>query len=55
MTDSPGTVLVVGATGSIGRLVVAEAIGQGYTRVPWCAIRARAGSSRRTRNSSSAT
>ena len=30
MTDSPGTVLVVGATGSIGRLVVAEAISQGY-------------------------
>ena len=28
---APLTVLVVGATGSIGRLVVAEAIGQGYT------------------------
>ena len=30
MTSTPGTVLIVGATGSIGRLVVAEAIGQGY-------------------------
>ena len=31
MTSRPTTVLVVGATGSIGRLVVAEAIRQGYT------------------------
>jgi hypothetical protein len=31
MTTRPRTVLVVGATGSIGRLVVAEAIRQGYT------------------------
>ncbi|MEU5655112.1 SDR family oxidoreductase [Streptomyces sp. NPDC047737] len=31
MTDNPMTVLVVGATGSIGRLVVAEAIAQGHT------------------------
>ena len=31
MTTRPTTVLVVGATGSIGRLVVAEAIRQGYT------------------------
>jgi uncharacterized protein YbjT (DUF2867 family) len=31
MTTRPTTVLVVGATGSIGRLVVAEAIKQGYT------------------------
>ena len=30
MTTRPVTVLVVGATGSIGRLVVAEAIAQGY-------------------------
>jgi uncharacterized protein YbjT (DUF2867 family) len=30
MTARPRTVLVVGATGSIGRLVVAEAIAQGY-------------------------
>jgi uncharacterized protein YbjT (DUF2867 family) len=30
MTTRPRTVLVVGATGSIGRLVVAEAIAQGY-------------------------
>jgi uncharacterized protein YbjT (DUF2867 family) len=30
MTDSRKTALVVGATGSIGRLVVAEAIRQGY-------------------------
>jgi uncharacterized protein YbjT (DUF2867 family) len=31
MTTRPATVLAVGATGSIGRLVVAEAIRQGYT------------------------
>ncbi len=31
MTTPPATVLVVGATGSIGRLVVEEAIRQGYT------------------------
>ncbi|HWJ52583.1 MAG TPA: SDR family oxidoreductase [Propionibacteriaceae bacterium] len=31
MTARPRTVLVVGATGSIGRLVVAEAVRQGYT------------------------
>ncbi|MER7793318.1 SDR family oxidoreductase [Streptomyces sp. NPDC097640] len=31
MTNTPMTVLVVGATGSIGRLVVAEAIAQGHT------------------------
>ncbi|MFF1634200.1 SDR family oxidoreductase [Leifsonia sp. NPDC058248] len=31
MSERPRTVLVVGATGSIGRLVVAEAIRQGYT------------------------
>ena len=31
MTTRPTTVLVVGATGSIGRLAVAEAIRQGYT------------------------
>jgi uncharacterized protein YbjT (DUF2867 family) len=31
MTTRPTTVLVVGATGSIGRLVVGEAIRQGYT------------------------
>ena len=30
MTTRPRTVLVVGATGSIGRLVVDEAIAQGY-------------------------
>ena len=30
MTGSPTTVLVVGATGSIGRLVVAEAVRRGY-------------------------
>jgi len=30
-TDKPRTVLVVGATGSIGRYVVAEAVRQGYT------------------------
>jgi uncharacterized protein YbjT (DUF2867 family) len=30
ITKRPGTVLVVGATGSIGRLVVAEAVRQGY-------------------------
>ena len=30
MTSRPRTVLVVGATGSIGRLVVAEAVAQGY-------------------------
>jgi uncharacterized protein YbjT (DUF2867 family) len=31
MTGTPRTVLIVGATRSIGRLVVAEAIAQGYT------------------------
>ncbi|MGI5459632.1 SDR family oxidoreductase [Streptomyces sp. CA-249302] len=31
MTTAPMTVLVVGATGSIGRLVVAEAIARGHT------------------------
>ena len=31
MTDRPRTVLVVGASGSIGRLAVAEAIAQGYS------------------------
>ncbi len=31
MTTPPATVLVVGATGSIGRLVVEEAIRHGYT------------------------
>jgi uncharacterized protein YbjT (DUF2867 family) len=31
MTTRPTSVLVVGATGSVGRLVVAEAIRQGYT------------------------
>ncbi|MFF1877232.1 SDR family oxidoreductase [Leifsonia sp. NPDC058230] len=30
MNDKPVTVLVVGATGSIGRLAVAEAVGRGY-------------------------
>ena len=29
-TNNPGTVLVVGATGSVGRHVVAEAVRQGY-------------------------
>ena len=32
MTARPTTVLVVGATGSIGRLVVEEAIRYGYPR-----------------------
>ncbi|MFJ8108324.1 SDR family oxidoreductase [Streptomyces sp. NPDC096132] len=31
MTTAPMTVLVVGATGSIGRLVVAESVAQGHT------------------------
>lgn len=31
MTGRPMTVLVAGATGSVGRLVVAEAIAQGYS------------------------
>ena len=30
MKESPKTVLVVGSTGSIGRLVVEEAVRQGY-------------------------
>jgi len=30
--DKPGTVLVVGATGSVGRHVVAEAVRQGLRR-----------------------
>ena len=35
MITPPTTVLVVGATGSIGRLVVDEAIRQGYTTRAW--------------------
>jgi uncharacterized protein YbjT (DUF2867 family) len=34
MTTKPTTVLIIGATGSIGRLVVAEAIRQGYLTRP---------------------
>ena len=30
MTTDPLTILVVGSTGSIGRLVVAEALGKGH-------------------------
>jgi uncharacterized protein YbjT (DUF2867 family) len=42
-------ILVVGATGSIGSLVVEEALRQGTPSVPWFATAPRQASSRRKR------
>jgi uncharacterized protein YbjT (DUF2867 family) len=49
MITPPATVLVVGATGSIGRLVVDEAPDRVTQRAPWSATATRRGDCKRMR------